>query len=89
MGRGCKGASPKAIEVWGLPVSKVDAPGTVNLHEQHTQMPLKICEAGVEKTKVFQKILTNYDRVWQNYDLMNLMEPFLLIVFATISISNK
>ena len=36
-----------------------------------------ICEAGVEKVKVFQKVLTNYDRVWQNYDLMNLMEPRL------------
>ena len=37
----------------------------------------EICEAGVEKTKVFAKILNRYDAVNQNHGLMNLMEPQL------------
>ena len=37
----------------------------------------EICEAGVEKTKVFAKILNRYDAVNQNHGLMNLMQPQL------------
>ena len=66
---GVKGLGPKGI-FKHFP-DLVDKPGT------DLEYVFEICEAGVEKTKVFQKILTNYDRVWQNYDLMNLMEPRL------------
>jgi hypothetical protein len=44
------GASYEAIEVWGLPVQRHDAPGTVNLHSQHTHGRLKICKADVVKS---------------------------------------
>ena len=37
----------------------------------------EICEAGVEKTKVFAKILERKHAVDQNYGLMNLMDPQL------------
>ena len=37
----------------------------------------EICEEGVEKTKVFAKILERKHAVDQNYGLMNLMEPQL------------
>ena len=37
----------------------------------------EVCEAGVEKTKVFAKILNRYDAVNQNHGLMNLMQPQL------------
>lgn len=37
----------------------------------------EVCEAGVEKTKVFAKILNRYDAVNQNHGLMNLMDPQL------------
>lgn len=66
---GVKGLGPKGI-FKHFP-DLVDKPGT------DLEYVFEICEAGVEKTKVFQKILTSYDRVWQNYDLMNLMEPRL------------
>ena len=66
---GVKGLGPKGI-FKHFP-DLVDKPGT------DLEYVFEICEAGVEKTKVFQKILTNYDRVWQNYDLMNLIEPRL------------
>lgn len=66
---GVKGLGPKGI-FKHFP-DLVDKPGT------DLEYVFEICEAGVENTKVFQKILTNYDRVWQNYDLMNLMEPRL------------
>ena len=66
---GVKGLGPKGI-FKHFP-DLVDKPGT------DLEYVFEICEAGVENTKVFQKILTNYDRVWQNHDLMNLMEPRL------------
>jgi 5'-3' exonuclease len=66
---GVKGLGPKGI-FKHFP-DLIDKPGT------DLEYVFEICEAGVEKTKIFQKILTNYDRVWQNHDLMNLMEPRL------------
>ena len=66
---GVKGLGPKGI-FKHFP-DLVDKPGT------GLEYVFEICEAGVEKTKVFQKILNQYDQVWQNYDLMNLMEPRL------------
>ena len=66
---GVKGLGPKGI-FKHFP-DLIDKPGT------DLEYVFEICEAGVEKNKVFQKILTNYDRVWQNHDLMNLMEPRL------------
>ena len=66
---GVKGLGPKGI-FKHFP-DLIDKPGT------DLEYVFEICEAGVENTKVFQKVLTNYDRVWQNYDLMNLMEPRL------------
>ena len=66
---GVKGLGPKGIFK--------HFPDLVNKPGTDLEYVFEICEAGVEKTKVFQKILTNYDRVWQNYDLMNLMEPRL------------
>ena len=49
----------------------VDVPGT------GLDYVFEICEAGVEKTKIFAKILNRYDAVNQNYELMNLMDPKL------------
>ena len=53
---GVKGLGPKGI-FKHFP-DLVDKPGT------DLEYVFEICEAGVENTKVFQKILTNYDRVW-------------------------
>ena len=66
---GVKGLGPKGI-FKHFP-DLVDKPGT------GLEYVFEVCEAGVEKTKVFAKILSRYDQVWQNYDLMNLMEPRL------------
>ena len=66
---GVKGLGPKGI-FKHFP-DLVDKPGT------GLEYVFEVCEAGVEKTKVFTKILSRYDQVWQNYDLMNLMEPRL------------
>ena len=66
---GVKGLGPKGI-FKHFP-DLVDKPGT------GLEYVFEVCEAGVEKTKIFAKVLNQYDRVWQNYDLMNLMEPRL------------